>query len=106
MKCECVGPHMPGHRHSNALVPVDRDGRLMNVCTECVLSKDKRVDTERQAWATVEMAADDALEALRSVNFSPLDQATLMFLVEKAQVQQKLWAVEVRDGVLVGEHVV
>jgi hypothetical protein len=99
MQCECGGPHLVGHRHSDDLVPVRRDGVRMNVCSECVLSRDVRLDKERQAWKTVQMAAEDALNALVAANEGPQEQAMLSRLIEKAQVQQKLWALDVSQTI-------
>ena len=82
---------MPGHRHSSQLVPVVRDGQRLLVCTDCVLSSDKRLDNERQAWETVEQSAADAFNALFNANEGFPEQALLLRLMEKAQAQQKLW---------------
>ena len=93
MKCECAGPHLTGHRHGNELVPVERRGLKLKVCTECVLSSDTRLDKEKQAWKTVQTCAEDALAALQSVNESPMTQSTLIGVIERAKVHQTRWDV-------------
>jgi hypothetical protein len=48
-------------------------------------------EQKRKAWQEVGYLAERALVLLTDVNEGVVDQVNLMWLVEKAHIQQKLW---------------
>ena len=53
--------------------------------------RERERQQKEQAWVDVESLLQRALNILVDVDEDPVEQAKLMWMVEKAVVQQKLW---------------